>query len=81
MILQEATAVIAFFRGLNQEDERVVKEVESLKNQDLHFKSLPNVNFINIRTYNAFKYKTHTKSVLEPLVEENTRNTQNTKYG
>ncbi|XP_026325366.1 facilitated trehalose transporter Tret1-like, partial [Hyposmocoma kahamanoa] len=46
--VNEATAITASIRGLNMEDERVIKEIESLKNQDLQFKSLPNVSFISI---------------------------------
>lgn len=47
-ISKEAISAIAFLRGLAEDNELVIKEIESMKNEDLYIKSLPNVNFCSI---------------------------------
>lgn len=51
LILQEASAVIAFLRGLNKDDEDVIKEINNLQREDQYIKSMPSLSLLSIRMY------------------------------
>ncbi|XP_026750502.2 facilitated trehalose transporter Tret1-like [Galleria mellonella] len=45
---EAAASTIAFFRGLNPEDKEVVYEIDCMKNENIYFKSLPDISLISI---------------------------------
>ncbi|KAI5646572.1 sugar transporter domain-containing protein [Phthorimaea operculella] len=44
----EAVSAIAFLRGLDEDDEKVLKEIDCMRKEDLYFKSLPDISLISI---------------------------------
>lgn len=49
--LQEAITTIALLRGLDVNDKEVQNEFQYLRNDDVYFKSIPDVSLKTICTY------------------------------
>ncbi|XP_059061344.1 facilitated trehalose transporter Tret1-2 homolog [Achroia grisella] len=52
---EAAASTIAMLRGWKSDDKEVVHEIECLKNEDIYFKSLPDISFVSILKNKAWR--------------------------
>ncbi|KAJ2952013.1 hypothetical protein O0L34_g4273 [Tuta absoluta] len=51
----QAASAIAFLRGLDVDDDKVVKEIDCMRKEDLYFKSLPNISLMSILSNKSWR--------------------------